>query len=232
MAECLYPRVAIVDPQLTVSVPSDQTANGVVDLITHVTESYFNGVDGTPLQDRIAEGVILTAMEYGPRAVRDGRDIQAREQVQWASVVALNGWVQSGCAAPFPVHQIEHVLSAFSDIAHGAGLAVVSPAWMRVALPHRTAKYVQFARRIFGVAARGEDDMDAALEGVERLEAFFRSLGCPTRRATAPNARAAAMMTANCTSTGNSRCSTSSLTSASAAEAVSARSGLMRRGCE
>jgi alcohol dehydrogenase YqhD (iron-dependent ADH family) len=73
--ECLYPRVALVDPELTVSVPKDQTAYGVCDLITHVTEGYFNGVDSTPIQDRFAEGVILTAMEWGPKAIADGNDL-------------------------------------------------------------------------------------------------------------------------------------------------------------
>jgi len=132
-AGCLYPKAAIVDPELTVSVPPDQTVYGICDLITHVTESYFNGFDATPLQDRFAEGVMLTAMEWGPKAVADGHDIEARAQVQWASVVALNGWVQAGTLSPYPVHMIEHSLSAHHDIAHGAGLAVVGPAWMRYA---------------------------------------------------------------------------------------------------
>jgi len=98
VAPCLYPKAAIVDPELTVSVPAEQTAYGICDLITHVTESYFNGIDGTPLQDRFAESVILTAMEWGPKALADGHDIEARTQVQWASVVALNGWAQAGTA--------------------------------------------------------------------------------------------------------------------------------------
>lgn len=181
IAPCLYPRVAMVDPELTLTVPQDQTAYGIADLVTHVTESYFNGADGTPLQDRMAEGVVHVALEYGPRAVRDGTDIEAREQVQWASVVALNGWVQAGTAAPFPVHQIEHVISAHTDLAHGAGLAILSPAWMRVAARRDPGRYARFATRVFGVPARGPDDLEAALAGTDRLEAFFRSIGCPTR---------------------------------------------------
>ncbi len=181
IAPCLFPRLALVDPELTLTVPPDHTAYGVADLVTHVTESYFNGADGTPLQDRMAEAVVHVALEYGPRAVRDGSDIEAREQVQWASVVALNGWIQAGTAAPFPVHQIEHVVSAHTDLAHGAGLAILSPAWMRVACKATPEKYAQFATRVFGIPARGPDDLDAARSGIDRLEAFFRSLGCPTR---------------------------------------------------
>ena len=181
LAECLYPRVALVDPELTLSVPPDQTAYGVCDLITHVTETYFNGVDGTPIQDRFAEGVILTAMEWGPKAVADGSDLEARAQVQWASVVALNGWVQVGTNFAPPVHMIEHTLSAHHNVTHGAGLAVVNPAWMRFAARTRPARFAQFAQRIFGLPAAGQNDAELAKEGIDRFEAFLRSIGCPTR---------------------------------------------------
>jgi alcohol dehydrogenase len=180
-AECLYPRVALVDPELTVSVPKDQTAYGVCDLITHVTEGYFNGVDGIPIQDRFAEGVILTAMEWGPKAIADGNDLEARAQVQWASIVALNGWVNVGTNGGYPVHMIEHTLSAYHDITHAAGLAVVNPAWMRFAAGHRPEKFVQFAERIFGLKAKGANDLDCALQGIDRFEDFLKSIGCPTR---------------------------------------------------
>jgi alcohol dehydrogenase len=180
MAECFYPRVALVDPELTMTVPPDQTAYGVCDLITHVTEGYFNGVDGTPLQDRWAEGTILTALEWGSRAVANGRDIEARAQVQWASVVALNGWVQVGTNGGFPVHMIEHVLSAHHDVPHGAGLAVVNPAWMRFAARARPDRFALFARRVFGVTAKPGNDAGCASEGIDRLESFLCSIGCPT----------------------------------------------------
>ncbi|SHF13071.1 alcohol dehydrogenase [Desulfacinum infernum DSM 9756] len=180
-ADCLFPRVALADPELTLTVPRDQTAYGVCDIITHVTEGYFNGVDGTPIQDRFAEGVILTAMEYGRRAVADGGDLEARTQVQWASIVALNGWVQAGVDAVHPVHMIEHALSAHHDVPHGAGLAVVNPAWMRFAAKARPQRFAQFARRVFGLQADGRGDLELAMEGIDRFEAFLRSIGCPTR---------------------------------------------------
>ena len=180
-AKCLYPRAAVVDPELTMSVPPDQSAFGICDLITHVTESYFNGEDGTPLQDRFAEGVIITAMEWGAKVIADGGDLEARAQVQWSSVVALNGWVQVGTASPYPVHMIEHVLSAHHDIPHGAGLAVVNPAWMRLAAQARSARFAQFAHRVFGLTLKHPEDAEAAAEGLDRFEAFLRSIGCPTR---------------------------------------------------
>ncbi len=181
LADCLFPKVALVDPELTLTVPKDQTAFGICDLITHVTEGYFNGIDGTPIQDRFAEGVLLTAMEWGPKAVADGSDLEARTQVQWASVVALNGWVQVGTNFTFPVHMIEHALSAHHDIAHGAGLAVVNPAWMRFAAKARPERFAQFARRVFGLSTPGKDDPSLALEGIDKFEDFLRSIGCPTR---------------------------------------------------
>lgn len=180
-AECLYPRVALVDSELTVSVPRNQTAYGVCDLITHVTEAYFNGVDGTPIQDRFAEGVILTAMEWGPKAMADGKNLEARTQVQWASIVALNGWVNAGTNGGFPVHMIEHTLSAYHNITHAAGLAVINPSWMRFAARHRPKKFVQFAERIFGLSTKGPDDLDCALQGIDRFEKFLKNIDCPTR---------------------------------------------------
>lgn len=180
--DCLYPKVALLDPELTVSVPKNQTAYGICDLITHVTEGYFNGNDNTPIQDRFAEGVILTAMEYGPKAIADGGDLNARAQVQWAATLALNGWVQAGGGgAGFPVHMIEHTVSAYHDITHAAGLAIINPSWMRFAAKANTAKFVQFAERIFGLSAKGPNDLECALAGIARFEEFLKSIGCPTR---------------------------------------------------
>lgn len=179
-APCLFPKVALVDPELTLTVPKDQTAFGVCDIITHVTEGYFNGVDGTPIQDRFAEGVIINTIEWGQKAVADGNDLEARAQVQWASIVALNGWIQAGVHMVPPVHMIEHALSAHHDITHGAGLAVVNPAWMRFAAKVRPERFAQFAERIFAVPNNG-DPLARAMQGIDTFEEFLRSIGCPTR---------------------------------------------------
>ena len=180
-ADCLFPKVALVDPELTLTVPEDQTAYGVCDIITHVTEGYFNGVDGTPIQDRFAEGVIINTMEWGKKAVADGSDLQARAQVQWASIFALNGWVQAGVYMLPPVHMIEHALSAHHDITHGAGLAAVNPAWMRFAAKARPERFAQFSRRVLGMSQKDKDDLGLAMEGIDRFEDFLRAIGCPTR---------------------------------------------------
>jgi alcohol dehydrogenase YqhD (iron-dependent ADH family) len=120
-------------------------------------------------------------MEWGPKAIADGNDLEARAQVQWASIVALNGWVNAGTNGGYPVHMIEHTLSAYHDITHAAGLAIINPSWMRFAAKANTPKFVQFAERIFGLSAKGPDDLECALSGIDRFEEFLKSIDCPTR---------------------------------------------------
>lgn len=180
-ADCMYPKVALLDPELTITVPPKQTAYGVCDLITHVTEGYFNGAENTPIQDRFAEGVMLTAMEYGPLAIADGTDLEARTQLQWAATVALNGWVQAGAGCVgYPVHMIEHTISGFHDVPHAAGLAAINPSWMRFAARKRPHKFVQFAERLLGLSAKGSEDLECALAGIDRFETYLKSIHCPT----------------------------------------------------
>ncbi|MGB7934664.1 MAG: iron-containing alcohol dehydrogenase, partial [Gammaproteobacteria bacterium] len=125
---------------------------------------------------------ILTAMEYGPKAIADGNNLNARAQLQWAATVALNGWIQSGSGSVgYPVHMIEHTVSAYHDVTHGAGLAIINPSWMRFAAKTAPAKFVQFAVRIFGLTAKAADDMECALAGIDHFEAFLKSINCPTR---------------------------------------------------
>jgi alcohol dehydrogenase len=177
---CLYPKVALVDPELTLTVPRDQTAYGVCDLIVHVTETYFNGVGGTPIQDSFAEGVIRTALAWGPRVVADGSDLEARTQIQWAALVALNGWLQVGTDYKVPVHMIEHAISAHHNVTHGAGLAAINPSWMRFAAKVRPERFAQFAERVFGLRRDGMDDLAFGLKGIDAYVDFLRSIGCPT----------------------------------------------------
>ena len=178
---CLYPRVCVVDPELTRTVPADQTAYGAVDTIAHVLEAYLNGPDGAPLQDRLQESVMLTVIEYAPRAITDPDDVDARTQLQWASIVAQNGWTHAGSRGNFAMHQIEHAVSAHYDIAHGAGLAIVMPAWMKIACDSRLEKYVQFAQRVFGIRVEGREPNAVARDGLRAFEDYLRGLDVPVR---------------------------------------------------
>lgn len=181
-SEALYPKVAVVDPTLTLTVPQDQTGYGICDIIVHITESYFNGVDGTPLQDAQALETIKNCIHYGLKAYENGNDLEAREQVQWDSIVALNGFISCGSHGAFPVHMIEHTVSGIHDITHGAGLAIINPAWMKFTITHggNVKKFVDFATFLFDVKDTGNDE-NTALEGVAKYEEFLKKIGCPTR---------------------------------------------------
>ncbi|MGE4544795.1 MAG: iron-containing alcohol dehydrogenase [Pedobacter sp.] len=181
VSDLLYPRITLVDPELTLSVPQDQTAYGVCDLITRVTEGYLTGFDGSQRQEGFLARVIQTAMEWGPKSVFNGSDLEARTQIQWASVVAFNGWAQVSINYAPLVFLLAHTLCAYHDISHGAALAVVNLAWMRFAVRTHPARFAQFARRIFGLRLNGENVAELAKSGIDHFEAFLKYIGCPTR---------------------------------------------------
>ncbi|HUT25198.1 MAG TPA: iron-containing alcohol dehydrogenase [Sumerlaeia bacterium] len=180
-AECVYPKVSIVDPQLTCSLPPYQTACGAADAISHALETYINAVDDTPLQDRMLEGVMLVTIENVAKALEKPEDLAARANLQWAAIVAWNGWCQCGAGAWAPMHQLGHPLSARHDAAHGASLAVVMPAWMKYVHQRRLGRCVQFAERVFGIDPKGRDHEAVALEGIARFDEFLKRIGVPTR---------------------------------------------------
>ncbi len=179
-APCLYPKLSIVDPSLTCSLPEFQTVCGAADTISHVLEFYLNGFYDADLNNRIQEGVILTVMENIFKVLDDPNNIKARAQLQWASIVALNGWSQPGDAWT-PMHQLGHVLSAHYNIAHGASLSIIMPAWMKHLHTRRIETYCQFANRIFGIDKTGKSPDELALEGISQFESFLKKIGVPTR---------------------------------------------------
>lgn len=176
---CLYARTAILDPELTVTLPPYQTACGAFDIIAHVLEAYLNG-DPTvnlTLQDHMQEGVVRAVRESLARVWVAPRDVQARGVLMWAASIALNGWLTAGTFAFTPMHQMGHVISARYGATHGATLACMMPAWMRcfVRRPDN-GKYVQAARRLFGCGlAEAADQLESEMAryGIEtRLSAF------------------------------------------------------------
>jgi alcohol dehydrogenase len=177
---CMYPKVSIVDPCLTVSLPPYVTACSAADTMAHVLEFYLTGYEDAPLNNRIQEGVMLTVMENIPRVLADPTDVAARSHLQWASIVALNGWSQPGDGWT-PMHQLGHVLSARFDVAHGASLTIVMPAWMKHFYPTWLSRYAQLAERVFGVVRDGRSEEDVAVEGIERFETFLDEIGVPIR---------------------------------------------------
>ena len=173
----LFPAVSIVDPDLTVTCPEEYTIDGAIDIISHVIESYFSGTSEAYLQDRFSESIIKTVMRYLPRAVKDRSDIEARSHLSWSSTVALSGLVNSGRGGGFPLHALEHVVSAHYDISHGRGLALLLPALMDFTEPSRPEKYVEMGKNIFGFRYGDEDVHAAACSGISAMKSWMASIG-------------------------------------------------------
>lgn len=171
----LKPRFAIMNPELTVSLTARQTAIGVVDMMAHILERYFTTTSRVEVTDRLAEGLLMALMTEAPKAMADPTDYQARANIEWAGTLAHNGLVGCGRVEDWTSHALEHEISAlYPDVAHGAGLAVVMPAWMAFMAHHKPSKVAQLGRRIFGIDA--SDDRSAAIETVASLKAWFTAV--------------------------------------------------------
>lgn len=179
--ETLFPKVSILDPVNTYSVPLNYSMYGAIDAIIHLLETYFNGrADYTPIQDSLVEGLVKSIMTAAKGILGKHDDYNSRAVMMWAASLALNGLTPAGAgAAGFPMHMIEHALSAIYDIPHGAGLSIVAPAWMRYASGKSNVKFARFAKEIFGID--NPDSETAALEGIKALEDWFRSIYAPVR---------------------------------------------------
>jgi hypothetical protein len=174
----LNPRVSILDPTLTFTVPADYTAYGAVDAIAHILEFYFTTRDpATPVQDRFMEGLVSSIMASCDRVLQQPRDYQGRADLMWAATLALNGWTAAGLGrVGFPMHMIAHSFSALYNTVHGAALSVVMPAWMGWQARLHPAKFSQFGQRVFGLAGSPEQ---CALAGIARLRDWFARINCP-----------------------------------------------------
>ena len=174
----LYPRLSICDPTYLYTLPPKQTAAGSVDILSHVMEQYFQPNDEAYITDVLSEAVMKTVVKYVPIALKEPENYEARSNLMWASTVGLNHLLTVGKGGAWSVHPIEHVVSAYYDITHGVGLAILTPAWMKYVLSEQTkARFARFAREVFGVDEA--DDMTAAKLGIEKVEEFFLSLGMP-----------------------------------------------------
>ena len=172
---CLF---AICNPELTMSLGPYQTACGIVDIMSHTMERYFGVCPDTELTDQIAEGLLCSVIRAGSRVMADPRDYEARAEIMWASNLSHNDL--TGCGREFAtvVHQLEHAVSGeYDEVAHGAGLAVMYPAWARYMYPHALQRFARFARNVWGVTEA--DDVAASLLGIEAMEDYFRFLGMP-----------------------------------------------------
>lgn len=182
-AESVIPVFALLNPELTWTLPPNQTAAGIADIFTHVSERYFTNTTGTYIIDQFCEGIWRTLIRYAPIVYQDPENREAREQIMWAGTIAHNDFVGVGRDQDWASHQIEHELSALYDVAHGAGLATVLPAWMQYVYKHDLARFVRFATVVFGIENDPFDQERTALRGIYALKAFFSSIGLPTSMA-------------------------------------------------
>jgi alcohol dehydrogenase YqhD (iron-dependent ADH family) len=175
----IYPKFAILNPELTYTLPPYQTACGIADITAHLLERYFTQVKQVDLTDRLIEAALKTVQVFGPRALKEPRNYEARAEVMWAGTLAHNNLLGMGRVGDWGSHMIEHEISGIYDIAHGAGLAVVFPAWMEYVHKVNLQRFVQFAVRVWNVGDSFCDPERVALEGIARQKQFFKSLDLP-----------------------------------------------------
>lgn len=173
-SEAMFPVFSILDPTVTFSLPVKQIRNGILDAYVHVMEQYMTYPVNAPLQDRQAEGILLTLQEIAEKALQTPPDYDSRASLMWCAASALNKLINKGVPEDWATHMIGHELTAFYGLAHAESLAVIQPHLYRVQMGQKREKLVQYGERVWGL---GETDPEAA---IDRLENFFQSLGMPT----------------------------------------------------
>ena len=175
----VFPQFSILDPLKTYTLPERQLANGIVDAFTHVMEQYLTYPAGGYIQDRMAEGLLQTLIEIGPRVLSAEKDDEARANLMWVATLALNGLIGAGVPQDWSTHMIGHELTALYEIDHARTLAVVLPANLSVRHESKAAKLLQYAERVWQIREGSEQArIDAA---IEQTKAFFKAMGIPTQ---------------------------------------------------
>lgn len=179
-SDLLKPRASILDPEYTYSVSKKQTAAGTADIMSHIFENYFNHEKGAYIQARFCESLLRTCIQYGKIALETPNDYEARANLMWASSLAINGMCSYGAPVEWEVHPMEHELSAFYDITHGEGLAILTPNWMQYTLSEKTVfKFVEYGVNVWGIDSALEP-FAIAKQAIQKTREFFDSLGLPS----------------------------------------------------
>lgn len=172
------PKFAIMNPELTYTLPKYQIACGVVDIMMHTMERYFSPVGNLELTDKIAEGLLKTMIKYGKLSLENPTNYEARAEIMWASSLAHNGLTGCGGIGDWSTHQLEHDLGGVYDIAHGAGLSAVWGSWARYVFKENPRRFAQFAENVFGIEKIGTDE-EMAIKGIEAMENFYKDIEMP-----------------------------------------------------
>lgn len=174
------PKFAIMNPELTYTLPPFQTASGAVDIMTHVMERYFTNIKNVELTDRLCEATLKTIINNAPIVLKQPKNYEARAEIMWSGTIAHNDLLHTGRIPDWASHIIEHELGGIYDVAHGAGLAVIFPAWMKYVYKHDIERFTQFAVRVWNIDYSCDSPERTALEGIEAMTAFFKKIGMPT----------------------------------------------------
>ncbi|WP_410496214.1 iron-containing alcohol dehydrogenase [Cellulosilyticum sp. ST5] len=175
----MIPQASILDPEYLYTLPAIQTAAGTADIMSHIFENYFKKEEDTFIQNKLAEGLLETCIKYCPIALKEPENYEARANLMWASTLALNGLVGAGKPGSWTCHPIEHELSAFYDITHGIGLAIVTSRWMRHILNEQTVgKFVAYAKNVWHLPEM-TDPFAYANAAIDATEEFFKNCGIP-----------------------------------------------------
>lgn len=175
--EVLRPKFSILNPELTLTLPLYQVACGLTDMFAHVVERYFTPTHDVTITDEMCEAIMRTIVSEGEKAISEPNNYEARANIMWAGTVAHNNVCGVGRVQDWSSHAIEHELSALYDCAHGAGLAVIMPAWMEYVMETDIARFARFAERVFGV--KEADGRAAAKAGIKAYRAWLRKIGMP-----------------------------------------------------
>lgn len=175
----IYPSFAILNPESTYSLPPYQIACGASDIMAHMMERYFVNTKVCDLTDRLIEGALKTMLKYTPLAIQNPTDYDTRAEIMWTGTIAHNNLLDAGRGGDWASHTIEHQLSAFYDIAHGAGLSIIFPAWIKYTGKVNPKKIMQFVERVFDI--KGSSDDETVTLAAEKLEQFYKSIGLPVR---------------------------------------------------
>lgn len=177
--EAIRPVFSILNPELTQTLPAYQTAAGITDIMAHLFERYFTNTKDVEVTDRMIEGLLMTMIHEAPKVIANPNDYQARANIMWAGMVAHNNVCGVGRDQDWASHSIEHELSAVYDCAHGAGLAVVFPAWMEYTMNHDVMRFAQVANRVWGCSMDFAYPEVTAKAGIQAFKAFLKSIGMP-----------------------------------------------------
>ncbi|MGL1892403.1 MAG: iron-containing alcohol dehydrogenase [Spirochaetaceae bacterium] len=180
-AICMRPEFCILNPELTFTLPDYQTACGAADMLAHVMERYFVATKNVDLTDRLCEATMKSIILQAKKLVINPNDYEARAEIMLSGTIAHNDSLDVGRGGDWASHEMEHELSAMNDIAHGAGLAIIFPAWMKHVYKENPDKFVQFFTRVFNIDENHENREETILLGIKALEEFYKELGLPTR---------------------------------------------------